>query len=507
MAKTGNPDLQRFLENNKLDSSYNQGFFLHLVTDYLFYKEYLNGYEGSLYHDYNKLNKSIIEKYSVEVPQEVQEEVKIEDGNPETIDLESICEFIDEVSKIDLLDKAKLNEFINSFDIICKKFKGDKKMDVIEMKIAKASAKRWKHEVAKDLDSAIKGSAGSEIAAVRGIVETLGLNEDIFEKLIGTIDENGKANGDGIVYTSDVIPEDISEKIREGITGSDQNKKVLNILSTIHDSWVKNHPDNFLKKDRNKERQFVPLQLLDWDEVENDFVFLKPILESAGIEIDEEALRSEFNISQEEYLIDNKIFSHDDLVRHLMKGSEFYSTLEGLETEHGVNICEILENKIYTETMAKQIESRVSIKSKDEHVQDITNNDSKELDKVLWIETVERDDPYFDEEKLPNLNEPTSRREVMLSKLTGKPYPDYVFDGITDYKHDSYKVDVRNPKSDEEIDRANEYERKLQGTKRGVTPEEIARVDKEQELTTTEVKGIKAIFEKIKNFFKGKGEK
>ena len=95
----------------------------------------------------------------------------------------------------------------------------------------------------------------------------------------------------------------------------------------------------------------------------------------------------------------------------------------------------------------------------------------------------------------------------MLSKLTGKPYPDYVFDGITDYKHDSYKVDVRNPKSDEEIDRANEYERKLQGTKRGVTPEEIARVDKEQELTTTEVKGIKAIFEKIKNFFKGKGEK
>lgn len=115
---TGYPDLKKFLGNNTLDEEYMQGFFLHLLTDYLFYKKYLNGQEVKLYNDYNKLNMSLIRKYGITLPGEIKKEVKYEEGMPEIIDIDSICKFIDEVSKVDLLKSEKVIEFINSFKII-----------------------------------------------------------------------------------------------------------------------------------------------------------------------------------------------------------------------------------------------------------------------------------------------------------------------------------------------------------------------------------------------------
>ena len=33
-------NLEKFLDNNKIDTDFNKGFFLHLITDYLFYNYY-----------------------------------------------------------------------------------------------------------------------------------------------------------------------------------------------------------------------------------------------------------------------------------------------------------------------------------------------------------------------------------------------------------------------------------------------------------------------------------
>ena len=337
-------------------------------------------------------------------------------------------------------------------------------IDCIEMKIAQASAEHWQHPIAPTLDEAIKGISGSEIAAVKGIIKTLNLDDSVFETLIGTLNEDKKPNKDGEIFTRETISEDIALQIKNKLEGSEKNKRVLSVLSTIHDAWVNNNSNNFLKPDRNRERQFVPVELLDWKEVENDFVFLKPILQAAGIEIDEKALQEEFELMQKEYMIDNKIFSHEDLVKHLMKGSKFYNVLEGLETEHGGNIDTLLQNQEISEKMARQMEERgIIAKSREELAKDIESSTNESLDEVLWIQS-EKDDPNFDKSKLPDLNGPISRREILLSKLIGKPYPQYIFDGIEDYKHDKYKAIVRKPK-DGETDISDAYERDLKEKK------------------------------------------
>ena len=346
----------------------------------------------------------------------------------------------------------------------------------IEMKIANAAARQWNSAEPKTLEEAMNKTGKSEIASVIGIIKTLGLDDSIAQKLIGTLDEKGKPIGDGIIYTQESIPQDIAEQFKDGLEGSGKYKKILDILSTVHDNWVKNNQDNFLKPGRNRERQFVPLEMLDWDEVVNDLVFLKPILEAAGMEVEPEALKREFEIRQKEYMIDNELYSHEDLVDHLMKGSEAYGTLEALETKNGGNIDSLLQQQEIAETMAGQMEKRgVIAKSREDLSKEILESESPELDDMLGKYTNEK-----------GSYEVVTRRDVLNAKIHGKTIPELTGIG-SGYDREMAELQV--------------YRR------REVSVGEFADVDKTAELVTTEVKGIRALFEKLKNLFKGKGEK
>ena len=116
-GEDGYPDLYRFLGNNSMSTDFNKGYFLHLLTDHIFYKKYLQGYEGSLYTEYNRINKPLIEKYGIKLPKKVQNEVKFIDEEPEILDIESISMFIDEVAKFNLKDLSSLKEFVDGFNI------------------------------------------------------------------------------------------------------------------------------------------------------------------------------------------------------------------------------------------------------------------------------------------------------------------------------------------------------------------------------------------------------
>ena len=64
-AKSSKVILKDFLKENKLEDSYKRGYFLHLVTDYLFYNKYLDIFTKDIYNDCDILNKFLIEKYNV----------------------------------------------------------------------------------------------------------------------------------------------------------------------------------------------------------------------------------------------------------------------------------------------------------------------------------------------------------------------------------------------------------------------------------------------------------
>ena len=68
--------LNEYLKNNNIDTDYNKGIFLHLITDYLFFNKFFNNkylnnisYEDfckDLYYSYDITNDYIVNKYKID---------------------------------------------------------------------------------------------------------------------------------------------------------------------------------------------------------------------------------------------------------------------------------------------------------------------------------------------------------------------------------------------------------------------------------------------------------
>ena len=118
--------LKNFLLSNEINTSLKRGQFLHLITDYLFYNHYLPRFDRQeMYHDYQVLNKPIIEKYNVNVIEEAKEYSKSIEGNTNILSYEMACKMIDEISMLNL-EKVKEealndNKKWNYFSRICEK--------------------------------------------------------------------------------------------------------------------------------------------------------------------------------------------------------------------------------------------------------------------------------------------------------------------------------------------------------------------------------------------------
>lgn len=307
-------------------------------------------------------------------------------------------------------------------------------LDTIEIKIAKIAARNFGQQEPQNLEEAKQITRGSEVSFIKGIISVLGLNSELEQQITEDI------------YTKDRISEEITEQIQSKIQkNGNANLKIIEMLSVVHDEWVRNNANDFLRVNKdengnnipiNKEYQFVPLQMLSWKEVKSDLIFLKPILEAAGVKVDEKLIEQQFEIVQKEFLIDNGIDSIDRLKFKFKQGSNFYPTLAGLETKNGGNIDELLKKDEILEVMSEQIEGQIDIKSREEMAVDLIKSDNESLNELFWVQTVRRD--IENDEKLPNISEPASKREILLSKLIGKPYPTY-FQGITLPNYDRYE--------------------------------------------------------------------
>lgn len=122
---SSNPNLKEYMKQNPIFDSFREGYFLHLVTDYLFYNKYLEKWGISIYDDYDILNKRIIEKYKIEIPKEIENGVGYKDGKLSIIDENSLYEFIETVGKIKL--KEDIIKNINKCN-----FRKDKKENECE---------------------------------------------------------------------------------------------------------------------------------------------------------------------------------------------------------------------------------------------------------------------------------------------------------------------------------------------------------------------------------------
>lgn len=100
--KSSKVNLKSFLKQNEINSDYNKGYFLHLVTDYIFYNKLLECFSKDIYNDYDILNKTLEEKFEVKIPKKIRENIFYNKGELKILELNSVVKFIEEVSNYNL---------------------------------------------------------------------------------------------------------------------------------------------------------------------------------------------------------------------------------------------------------------------------------------------------------------------------------------------------------------------------------------------------------------------
>ena len=104
----------------------------------------------------------------------------------------------------------------------------------------------------------------------------------------------------------------------------------LDILSVIHDGWVQNNcsEKTFDKKvAREQLRQYAPLELIGWNEVKSDLLFLTPILNSVGVSVDEEILSVAYHERVVTYMEEHSINGPSQLQELVGQGKYYYPAM------------------------------------------------------------------------------------------------------------------------------------------------------------------------------------
>ena len=100
--KSSKVQLKEFLKDHDIKDCFEKGYFLHLITDYLFYNNFLEYFSKEIYEDYDISNKYLIEKYKVKIPNDIINKVFYKNGNLKLFTIESISMFIEKVSEYDV---------------------------------------------------------------------------------------------------------------------------------------------------------------------------------------------------------------------------------------------------------------------------------------------------------------------------------------------------------------------------------------------------------------------
>ncbi len=139
------------------------------------------------------------------------------------------------------------------------------------------------------------GASGSIKAAVEGIANSL-------PKYAGEIDQEELLD---VVFNQDKDTDTIFKLTKElaKVPAERIEDFTLDVLSDIHNHWIEDNTQKFFDEKRADRRyQFMPLEAIGYKEATADLLFLKPILESAKIEIDDEKLKSAYEKRSEEFM-------------------------------------------------------------------------------------------------------------------------------------------------------------------------------------------------------------
>ena len=96
-------NLKSFFEERDIKKDFDKGYFLHLVTDYLFYNKFLEKFsKKGIHEEYDVINAELENEFKVKIPKKIKDRVFYKEGKTEILDLQNIIKFIKDVAKYDL---------------------------------------------------------------------------------------------------------------------------------------------------------------------------------------------------------------------------------------------------------------------------------------------------------------------------------------------------------------------------------------------------------------------
>lgn len=274
------------------------------------------------------------------------------------------------------------------------------KLDIPYYKVAKEALMSWN---GLSEEEAIKKIEESSFEEIEGQVWAKGSMDYAIDGITKAclLDEEGKEKLSEVVYNQndglerrfgayDKLP------IRARMEDKNPNEVIMDTLFEVHDGWVKDNQKKFMA--REKKHQHMPSELIGWNEVKADLLFVKPIFETLGVEVSEENLEKVYNGRVKEFFLSKDIKTTADLSREIAKGEEFYPALEGQ-----TDIIEFLnDSKNVEEIVIPQIEEKGIGKVEDVRESVVLSEIAKDpkgadLDKLDYKESVKVAD-YIDKE-------------------------------------------------------------------------------------------------------------
>ena len=101
--KSSNVHLDEFFEKRDIKTDFEKGYFLHLITDYLFYNKFLHVFNKFIVHnDYDLTNRQIEDEFKVKVPDKIKPNVFYKEGIPQILNVDKTKDFVRSTAKLDL---------------------------------------------------------------------------------------------------------------------------------------------------------------------------------------------------------------------------------------------------------------------------------------------------------------------------------------------------------------------------------------------------------------------
>ncbi|MBQ9659330.1 MAG: hypothetical protein IJV31_11335 [Clostridia bacterium] len=180
------------------------------------------------------------------------------------------------------------------------------KSNVLYYQVAREALVKWNGLSEEQADKIIEESSFEEIeskvnakssiaSAATSIGKSLGLNDEETSQFLNEV--FGKIES---TEMTEKLHHELESKMLSTFSSSKHYympQLITDAIEDVHDNWVEDNASLFFTKkaDRGQQYQYLPLELIGWEEAKSDLLFIKPIIHAIGGEIDEDEIKEVCN--------------------------------------------------------------------------------------------------------------------------------------------------------------------------------------------------------------------